>query len=359
MAGQPSGSGGKGFIEMVNLQQFGWRRRATIKNRARGLATTPLQKTDYNTPHRTLASAHKFIYASLHKGWGIMSDNGDKKALVSVEDVVGLSRPATRLIDAISNATGVLYEPTRIRRKAKAERDAQIIAAETRIQITDVERRGLERLAREEGRKQRNIESIIDKAIPDVDDKSNPNNVDPDWFMHFMDNAKKVSNEEIQDVWSKILSGEVNAPGSFSKRTLNILGELPQREAKLFELVCRFVVNELNEPMIFSAGRDIYSDYNLRFPTLKSLEEYGLIEYNGISGFRIDIPTEDIGKSLTLTYFNSRISFSSLKSRLKTGQVRFTASGRELRSIVRVQPVSKFVDYLVNQWKDHGATVLS
>ncbi len=288
-----------------------------------------------------------------------MPDNSDKKTLISVEDVAGVAAPATRLIDAISNATGVLYEPTRIRRKARAERDAQIIAAEARVQITEIERRGLERLAREEGHKQKNIESIIYKAISDIDNQSKPENVDPDWFMHFMDNAKKVSNEEIQNIWSRILSGEVNSPRSFSKKTLTILSELPQKEARLFESVCKFVVDELDNPVILSVGEGIYADHDLNFSTLKSLEEYGLIEYDAIAGFFINVPTKNKIKPLILTYFRSNITFSSLKDVLKTGQVRFTASGRELQSIVRVQPVNNFIDYLVEQWKEHGAAIFS
>lgn len=37
----------------------------------------------------------------------------------------GLSEPGTKLIEKISDAIGVLYEPTRIRKKAKAEAEAK------------------------------------------------------------------------------------------------------------------------------------------------------------------------------------------------------------------------------------------
>ena len=40
-----------------------------------------------------------------------------------------LGKPIDTLIHKISDATGVLYEPTRIRRKAKAKSDAAIISA--------------------------------------------------------------------------------------------------------------------------------------------------------------------------------------------------------------------------------------
>ena len=286
-----------------------------------------------------------------------MSDDRDKKALVSAEDILGASRPATKLLEVISNATGVLYEPTRIRRKAKAERDAQLIAAETRVEITEIERRGLERLVREEGRKQQNVESIIEKAIPEINNNSNPEDVDPDWFMYFVDNAKKISNEEVQNVWSRILSGEVNSPRSFSKRTLSTLGNLSQNEAKIFESVCRFFVIGLNHPVIFN-DEEIYTKCGLNYIALKSLEEAGLIEFNSITGFQANISPDGDGERIVLGYFDTIIILNSVKS-LQIGQVRLAVSGQELQPIVHVASVDGFVSHIVEKWREHGTEIVA
>ena len=50
-----------------------------------------------------------------------------------------------------------------------------------------------------------------------------------------------ISDEEMQNIKSQVLSGEANSPGSFSKRTVNLLSDLDKKDAELFQTLCRFV----------------------------------------------------------------------------------------------------------------------
>ena len=43
--------------------------------------------------------------------------------LVSVKDLLGISKPLMKLVDVIAKETGVLYKPTSIRKEAKAKAD--------------------------------------------------------------------------------------------------------------------------------------------------------------------------------------------------------------------------------------------
>ena len=277
---------------------------------------------------------------------------------MSVNDVTGLSRPVTKLIEVVASATGVLYEPTRIRRKAKAEHDAGIIAAQAHVEITEIERRGLERLIREEGCKQQNIESIMEKAIPDISEDARPENVDPDWLMIFMDRAKMVSNEEVQIIWSKILSGEINSPNTFSKKTLAILGDMSQKEAKLFESACRFFVDGIDDLVIWAFQSGIYGKFGLNFSTLKSLEDCGLVDVSEMPQFIRKFSEKNTGGSVVVTYSGSHIAVDLHQGGVHAGQVRLTKSGHDLRSLVCVEPVDGFVDHLLKNWRYLGATLL-
>ena len=51
----------------------------------------------------------------------------------SLIDLGKLSKPISKLIEAVSQGIGTLYEPTKIRRKAKAQADAALIKAEADI----------------------------------------------------------------------------------------------------------------------------------------------------------------------------------------------------------------------------------
>ncbi|MDO8682256.1 MAG: DUF2806 domain-containing protein, partial [Armatimonadota bacterium] len=142
-----------------------------------------------------------------------------------------LSKPATVLIEKIAGAVGGIFEPCQIVRVAKAEAEAEIIKAETQIKITDLQRRALNRFVAEEAKKQDNMEQITQKAISQLANSSTPQNIEDDWIINFFDKCRIVSDEEMQSLWAKVLAGEANAPGTYSKRTVNLLSSLDTNDA--------------------------------------------------------------------------------------------------------------------------------
>lgn len=161
----------------------------------------------------------------------------NESSLVNIGD---LAKPVTALIEKIADATGVLYEPRRIRKRAIAEAEAELIKAETQIGITILQRRALSRFVQEEGKKQENIEDITEEAIPLLNENSTPKNIEDDWMANFFDKCRIVSDKEMKSIWSKVLAGEANTPNSFSKRTVNLLASLDKSDAELFTSLCGF-----------------------------------------------------------------------------------------------------------------------
>ena len=72
------------------------------------------------------------------------------------------------LIKKVSKAVGGIFEPWQIERVAKAKAKVEIIKANTKITINELQNRALERFAIEEGIKQNNMEAITQKALSDV-----------------------------------------------------------------------------------------------------------------------------------------------------------------------------------------------
>jgi hypothetical protein len=99
----------------------------------------------------------------------------DGKGLINLGD---LSKPATVLIEKISDAVGGIAKPWQIKRVAHAEADALVIHANARVQVSEIEQRALGRMVREEGKKQENIENITAKAIPLLSKDSQPSNIE-------------------------------------------------------------------------------------------------------------------------------------------------------------------------------------
>lgn len=153
----------------------------------------------------------------------------------SVINLGDLSKPATVLIEKILDAVGGVFKPYEIRRVAKAEAEAKKIETVAKFEIIELQQRALRRFLTEETIKQNNMEAIILEALPALKPNAKPQEVEQDWIANFFDKSRLISDTEMQKLWAKILAGEGNSPGSFSKKTINLMSDLDKRDAILFE----------------------------------------------------------------------------------------------------------------------------
>ncbi len=65
--------------------------------------------------------------------------------------------------------------------------------------------------------------------------------VDGDWVSRFISLCQDTSDEALQELWAKLLAGEVAQPKSYSRRTLSILAEMNSDDASLFRRMCSLV----------------------------------------------------------------------------------------------------------------------
>ena len=145
-----------------------------------------------------------------------------------------LSKPATVLVKKVSAAIGGVFQPYQIVRVAKAEAEAEVIRARAEIQVTDLHYRAFHRFLDEEAKRQANMEEVTQKALPQLDADAKPEAIEDDWLTHFFDRSRLVSDDEMQQMWSRVLAGEANRHGTFSKRTINFLSSLDKSDAEQF-----------------------------------------------------------------------------------------------------------------------------
>lgn len=271
-------------------------------------------------------------------------------SLVNLGD---LSKPANTLVEKVSSAIGGIFEPWQIRRVAKAEAEAGLIKAKSEIEITDLHRRAMHRFVEEEANRQENMEEITRKSLPHLAEESNPENMEDDWVTNFFDKSRIVSDEEMQSIWAQVLAGEANAPGSFSKRTVNLLGDLDKRDAELFQTLCRFgwIFGSFT-PVVFDSQDKIYNDLGINFGSLSHLDSLGLIQFNGVSGFS----RQGLPKNFAVSYCGQVLPLTMSKeadNTLSMGKVMLTQAGQELARVVKVPGVAGFYDYVKEKWKSH------
>ena len=268
-----------------------------------------------------------------------------------------ISKPADTLIKKISGALGGIFEPHQIKRVAKAEAEASLIKAQSEIEITDLQRRAFARWVGEESKKQENIEGIAQKAIPHLKEGASPEKMDDDWITNFFDKCRIVSNDEMQDLWAKILSGEANAPGMFSKRTVNLLGTLERTEAEAFVRLMGFGWN-LGEPqpLIFDYTASIYNDAGVTFQVISNLESVGLLRFETFAGFR----RQGYPQKAVVFYFGAPIALEFTgPTEIQTGKVLLTKAGIQLARICESNPVDGFIEYTINEWAKGGVVISS
>ena len=123
-----------------------------------------------------------------------------------------------------------------------------------------------------------NMRSIVGQAIKQIPEQVPDTPVDHDWTARFFDNAKDVSNEEMQKLWAKLLAGEVESPGRASLRTLDILRNMTQKEAKLFARVVNYIfVEASSSAWMFRGSNGVQAFPDISVDELYSLLEAGLI----------------------------------------------------------------------------------
>ena len=298
-------------------------------------------------------------------------------------DLKSLTKPAEMLIKKISNAAGILYEPNRIKREAEAQAKADLIKAKSEIEITGLQKRSARRWMIEEMIHQQNMESITAKALPQLNENADASQMDDDWLANFFAKCRIVSNDEMQTLWSRILAGQANTPGAYSKRTVNCLSEMDKAEAEFFKKLCGFCwrckigedilptnyfflskrkhqqfVNEPDDvvPLVFNYSDTIYNKHYIRFEVLEHFDSIGLIKFyeNNFVGWTLPENFGILGIYHDMALFISLNSNEEAQRMVTQGQVSFTAVGEELATLCETEPVDGFYDYVKTQWSKYS-----
>lgn len=272
-------------------------------------------------------------------------------SIVSI-DAKELSKPATALIEKIADGIGGIFRPTQVVRMARAQAKAELITAQAQIEIDEIQRRAMQRFVAEEARNQSNIEEITKKAIPLLEDKSEPEKIEDDWVTNFFEKARIVTDAEMQSLWSMLLAGESNSPGSISKRTVNLLADLDKVDAEIFLKLCGLCWQIGNHymPLVFEATDDAIRSNGFNFEKFAHLESLGLIRFDGNFGF--SVKPKSVGR-YEIKYFE-RVLLLNLRDEnddISVGKVLLSTAGRQLARVVAAQPIDDVYEYVKEHYR--------
>jgi hypothetical protein len=277
-----------------------------------------------------------------------------------------LGPAASKLVEKVSKAIGTpatalmkipnaMIDSAVREINAKAEVNAEFAAKLERIKQFSA----LEQFANVE-----RIKQILGKTALMLEDQSDPDRVDDDWIVYYLDKARLVSDEEMQNLWAKILAGESNSPGSYSKRTLDFLSTLEKREAYDFTTLGSLVVYHTDSP---TYPLPLIFTQDLAYPTTKGLSYLNLDNLEAIGLIKSVFPSWSI-KSFRpvfeLSYFKETRQFQSKDTvetnpslfRLKCGQYKLTQTGDQLLKIAGSTPFPDFWSYLTAAFAKNQVT---
>lgn len=277
-----------------------------------------------------------------------------------LKPIASLSKPANTLVEKVSDAVGEIARPWQIKRVAKAEADAKKTQALADVEVTEIEQRGLIRLAREQGQQQENIEQITYNALPHLSENANPESIEDDWLVHFFDRSRIVSDEEMQTLWSKILAGEANDPGAFSKRTVDLVASLDKTDAQMFTRLGTFVwkISDGFSPIIFDHSHKVFAASDIKFFHLSHLDDIGLVDFDPVVGFHFNRS----GRFMSVSYHGREIVIDFQKvegSQLKIGTALLTQIGKQLTPLCGANPSEGYFSFVLSEWLSKGIAVSS
>ncbi len=228
------------------------------------------------------------------------------------KSIEAFNEPICKLIDAMQKGAGVLYEPHHLKKMANAKAyaidkigdairrnsDLPIVYqgkdTDLCIDISDANslvERTKHRILFRETRKQQNLDSIASKTFIQLEDKTDCDTepVNQDWMVRFINAAQDVSDDELQNLWSKILAGEIIKPKSCSFRTLEILKNMSKDEFDMFLKICPFICEQF-----LSDEGGLLEKYGIEYEMILILDECGLINSGGLITRRMNVEKNTI-----------------------------------------------------------------
>ena len=278
-----------------------------------------------------------------------LSGKIDEKGLtagVKSRTIAALDRLLGNLVD-VPNA--FLERYTRETR-AKGERSIRLLDVEADIEaeIIASDQRYHEiisaKVVEAEARKQKNKTDIALLALEhlgnqDDTQKENTDSIEADWLNYFEDYAEKASSERMQDLWSRILAGEIRKPGAYSLSTMRFLSEL---DAKIAEIFQRRMENRMPDGYLPRPNRLEGEELS----ELMFLEEIGLLQ-DAAGNITVTLnPNED---GMVYYRIGEFLLIFETKQELRLNVIPITRVGRELLTILPSNDAVAAIEYAITE----------
>ena len=275
----------------------------------------------------------------------------DQNAIIEIINqslpILASSPVLVKLTDVVGSVIQTLYLPALTFKKGKAEVDVEMYRKQREQELLENQTFTLYEIT-----KLKNFVHAANYAAEELNnlqsENMNSEPIDFDWVMRFFDAVGNISNEELQKLWGKVLAGEINRRGTCSLRTLDIIRNMSQKEAKTFQTLCAYVVHSGDCHFIFDSGFAGKLEYNeasrqyIQDHQLKYIDHVVPMIECGLLSVDNDLSTDFQADSLLTMYNPDVICLLIDKDRTNTflniNTYFLTISGFELYNIISNSP---------------------
>ena len=180
---------------------------------------------------------------------------------------------------------------------------------------------------------------------PDFKNASiNDEDNDPEWIQECLNGAGKTYNHDLKLYFAKLLAGEIKNPGKYSKRAINFMRSISQKDAEKIRNMCQYVMYDFNTDEAFILR---YKNAEYSFKDTSFLMELRLLNTSNlvVKQFRAEQPYnqgfffhKDVGYLIDIKAKEYNLPIFS-----------FSELGKEILSII--DDVEVNIDYLKNYTK--------
>jgi len=266
-------------------------------------------------------------------------------------------KPIEKLIDVISNAIGTHYRPKAIRKeadsrayeieiieraRAKAKAESNEIEADSYVRIN-------ERFLFKELKRQQNIDNVSQIAAQQLYNEEIVSDapVDNDWTSRFFNIIEDISDNEMQQLWGRILAGEVRRPNSYSLRSLELLKNLTKNEADVFVKFVQAKIGCGDDGFVYNknSGKYLEEKFGITITDRLLLTELGLLSTNDDLVFSLDSLNQDdetvifkYGTKGLFFYRGSDVPAQTIEI------LKFTKTGEELSRLISQDSKTDYIE---------------
>lgn len=178
--------------------------------------------------------------------------------------------------------------------------------------------------------------------------------VDDDWITRWRETASQVSSEKLQNLWGRVLAGEIKSPGTFSLRTLEFLKNLSQEEARRIAKLAPFV---LDNSFVFSGDQELLKSEGISFVLLVELQDLGIIT-QASEGLSTTFSASPNGYGLLSYHRMLYVTPEAEEAEAKLPAYRLTPLGRQVLRLGSFTAHEAYLRSVGKQIKHQGFKVL-